>query len=283
MRSGVRSLHVRPGIGLTANVVQRSTLRFSKVVVDSPALIMLRHGTKLLQSGGRRWSVHGGDAIAVGGGQSFDVSNRLSPEGLFEARWLVWDRALIERFEQNNPAARPLSGAMVVKDVSTEFVGAVDRAVGAVSGTSDISEQVAQHRVAELLVWLSAANIRFALPKAVTTVAKLRALFAESLSEAWTMPEVAARLAMSEATLRRRLSAEGTTFGELLTDVRMSFAMTVLQSTDYSVARIASDVGYESASRFAIRFRERFGFAPTAIRGHRRADRPLSAGVARRS
>nr|WP_259372002.1 helix-turn-helix transcriptional regulator [Caldimonas mangrovi] len=85
------------------------------------------------------------------------------------------------------------------------------------------------------------------------------------------MPEVAARLAMSEATLRRRLRAEGASFNELLADVRMSFAMTLLQSTDRSVAHIASDVGYESASRFAIRFRERFGFAPTAIRGHRRS------------
>jgi AraC-like DNA-binding protein len=85
------------------------------------------------------------------------------------------------------------------------------------------------------------------------------------------VPQVAERLAMSEATLRRRLNAEGTGFVELLADVRMSHAMTLLQSTDRPVAHIASAVGYESASRFAIRFRERFGFAPTAIRGHRRA------------
>jgi transcriptional regulator GlxA family with amidase domain len=50
----------------------------------------------------------------------------------------------------------------------------------------------------------------------------------------------------------------------------MSFAMVLLQSTQHAVNRIALQVGYESASRFAIRFRERFGFAPTAIRGHAR-------------
>jgi AraC-like DNA-binding protein len=46
--------------------------------------------------------------------------------------------------------------------------------------------------------------------------------------------------------------------------------MLLLQSTDQAVNRIALDVGYESPSRFANRFRERFGFAPTAIRGHAR-------------
>lgn len=274
MRGAVKSLHVRPGVGLTANVVQRCALRFSEVVVESPALIVLRHGTKTLQSGGRRWSLQGGDAIAVAGGQSFDVSNRLSAEGLFEARWLVWDKAIVEGFEQKEPAGQPLSGAVVLKDASAEFTGAVERAVTAVSDPSGVPEAVARHRLAELLVWLSVANIRFALPKAVTVVARLRALFAESISGAWSLPEAAARLAMSEATLRRRLSAEGTSFGELLADVRMSFAMTLLQSTEHPVARIASEVGYASASRFAIRFRERFGFAPTEIRGHRRSGKP---------
>ena len=50
----------------------------------------------------------------------------------------------------------------------------------------------------------------------------------------------------------------------------MSFAMTLLQSTDHPIAHIAAQVGYESPSRFAVRFRDRFGFAPTVVRGHRR-------------
>ncbi|AKJ30763.1 helix-turn-helix transcriptional regulator [Caldimonas brevitalea] len=239
--------------------------------MDSPALILLRHGTKSLQTGGRRWTLQGGDAIAVAGGQAFDVTNRLSAAGLYEARWLVWDPAIIERFMQTAPAGPPLSGAMVLKQASAEFVAAVDRAVAAVSDPSGLAEEVARHRLAELLVWLSVAGVRFGTPQTTTATSKLRRLFAESPATAWTMPQVATRLAMSEATLRRRLNSEGTSFGELLADVRMSHAMTLLQSTDHPVAHIALKVGYESASRFAIRFRDRFGFAPTVIRGHRRA------------
>jgi transcriptional regulator GlxA family with amidase domain len=53
-------------------------------------------------------------------------------------------------------------------------------------------------------------------------------------------------------------------------DARMSLALTLLQASDLSVNNIANAVGYSSASRFAVRFRQRFGFAPSAIRGHER-------------
>jgi AraC-like DNA-binding protein len=271
MRGATRSLFARAGVGLTANVVQRSALRFSKVVVDSPALILVRHGTKSLRCGGQRWTLEDGDAIAIAGGQSFDVSNRLSAAQLYEARWLVWDRPVIEQFALTQPAEQPLKGAQVLKQVGTEFVAALERAVAAVADPSTCPDEVARHRLAELLVWLSLAGVRFAPQRATTITSELRALFGAATAQAWTVPQVAERLAMSEATLRRRLNAEGTGFVELLADVRMSHAMTLLQSTDRPVAHIASAVGYESASRFAIRFRERFGFAPTAIRGHRRA------------
>nr|WP_234902913.1 helix-turn-helix transcriptional regulator [Ensifer adhaerens] len=86
----------------------------------------------------------------------------------------------------------------------------------------------------------------------------------------WTGSGLGKRLGVSEATLRRKLSAEGWSFQQLLTDVRMSAAIQMLQSSDVPVLHIAQQVGYESQSRFAARFRQRFGFPPSAIRGHRR-------------
>jgi transcriptional regulator GlxA family with amidase domain len=50
----------------------------------------------------------------------------------------------------------------------------------------------------------------------------------------------------------------------------MSLALTLLQATSLPVTQIAMNTGYESPSRFAVRFRQRFGFAPTAVRGHQR-------------
>jgi len=79
------------------------------------------------------------------------------------------------------------------------------------------------------------------------------------------------------------LAAEGASLNDLLVDTRMSFAMKLLQSTDHPINRIALAVGYESASRFAIRFRERFGFPPTAIRGHKRSTQVHSLAAATRA
>jgi len=76
--------------------------------------------------------------------------------------------------------------------------------------------------------------------------------------------------------LRRRLMAEGARLSELLVDVRMSLALTLLQASSLSVSQIAMNSGYESPSRFAVRFRQRFGFAPTAVRGHQRIDHHLA-------
>ncbi|MDP8997842.1 MAG: AraC family transcriptional regulator, partial [Pseudomonadota bacterium] len=40
----------------------------------------------------------------------------------------------------------------------------------------------------------------------------------------------------------------------------------MLQSTGDSITQIAFAVGYESPSRFATRFRKRFGFVPSVLR-----------------
>lgn len=153
MTGARRSLVARAGVGLTANVVQHSTLRLSSIAVDRPAVIFLRHGTKTLKLGAREWTAEGGDAIAISGGNTFDVFNRLDAGGLFEARWIVWDPELLASAQPGATAATATPDAATVRPVD----------------------------------------------------------------------------------------------------------------------QIVSEVGYESASRFAVRFRSRFGFAPSVVRGHRRS------------
>ena len=87
------------------------------------------------------------------------------------------------------------------------------------------------------------------------------------------MERLARKTATSVPTLRRRLAAEGVVFRELVQDVRMSHALALLQNTDASVLHVAMAVGYASASRFAARFRARFGYLPTDIRGEKRGPR----------
>lgn len=101
----------------------------------------------------------------------------------------------------------------------------------------------------------------------------------------WSAAMLAGRLHCSEATLRRRLAKQGTGFRTLLTDVRMTRALTLLQVTPWPVEQIAGAVGYESPSRFAARFKERFGFAPSAVRAESEEEAayrlagPVSVGI----
>jgi AraC-like DNA-binding protein len=83
----------------------------------------------------------------------------------------------------------------------------------------------------------------------------------------WISRDLARSLAMSEATFRRRLAAQGQSFNDILIDVRMTAALTLLQVTERPISEIAYQVGYQSASRFAVRFKKRFGFSPMAVRG----------------
>ena len=160
--------------------------------------------------------------------------------------------------------------ASAVKRYLNDLHERITAAVEAIDGGAEIPQKVAAHRMIELLIWLGEHGFKLTGGRAISTAAKLRGMISSTPSTSWTIATAADQIATSEATLRRRLSAEGTSFNAVLTDARMSLAMTLLQSTERSVAEIASDVGYESASRFAMRFRSRYGFAPSVVRGHSR-------------
>ena len=87
------------------------------------------------------------------------------------------------------------------------------------------------------------------------------------LQKQWVyLADVAQRLGMSEATLRRRLANEGASFRELLGNIKMMRALTLLQTSPLGVAQVAYAVGYESPARFAAKFRAHFGCTPSDVR-----------------
>jgi AraC-like DNA-binding protein len=73
---------------------------------------------------------------------------------------------------------------------------------------------------------------------------------------------VAERLAMHRRTLNRRLQALGTSFREVLEDVRFEAARQLLESTELPLDDIADALGYAGVSPFTRAFRRRAGTAP---------------------
>ena len=73
---------------------------------------------------------------------------------------------------------------------------------------------------------------------------------------------VAEMLAMHRRTLNRRLEALGTTFREVLEDVRFEAACQLLALTELPLDDIADALGYAGVSPFTRAFRRRAGAAP---------------------
>jgi len=81
----------------------------------------------------------------------------------------------------------------------------------------------------------------------------------------WSTDIIAAKLGTSERSLRRHLNGEGTNLRRIMQDVRLNSGLALLQSGATSVGETAYRCGYNSASRFAGLFRERFGVSPSEV------------------
>jgi AraC-like DNA-binding protein len=80
------------------------------------------------------------------------------------------------------------------------------------------------------------------------------------------MEAVAAALAMSVPTLRRRLEDEGTTFTDLVDDVRRDLAERYLREPQRSISEIALLLGFAHAPAFHKAFRRWKGITPSEHR-----------------
>ncbi|VVP71398.1 helix-turn-helix transcriptional regulator [Pseudomonas fluorescens] len=265
------ALHIitRPGVGTAGVVLQQQNLEFKRLYIESPVLIFVEKGMKAVRWPGGEYLIRAGEAIVVAGGQSLDITNKLAEDGSYRAHWLAWDETLIALNAESNPDLPVIKHALPMRNDTADFAVSLHRSIQAVEDCT-IPTMIARHRLQELLVWIGVNGGRLEQSGALTMAVKVRRLIGKDLASEWSAEAVASSFAMSEATMRRRLAEEGTNLSNLLIDARMSFALQLLQSTAQPVMQIALSVGYQTPSQFAVRFRDRFGFPPTAIRGHRR-------------
>ena len=77
---------------------------------------------------------------------------------------------------------------------------------------------------------------------------------------------VARALGMSERTFSRRLAIEGTTFGDVVDQLRRSLALQYLQEPGMSLSQISWLLGYQGSSSFNHAFRRWTGRSPSMAR-----------------
>jgi AraC-like DNA-binding protein len=81
-----------------------------------------------------------------------------------------------------------------------------------------------------------------------------------------SLSEVAEMVHMSERTLRRKVEAEGTSFGAIVDDVRASLASEYLKTTKMKTEDIAALTGFSDAANFRRAFKRWTGKSPSEYR-----------------
>ncbi len=98
---------------------------------------------------------------------------------------------------------------------------------------------------------------------------KVRQTILDNIEDDLNIQTVAAMLATTERTLRRRLSEEKTSFRELYLDARLSRAHHLLEISGLHVDRVSWLVGYAEPASFVRAFTKRFGRSPGQVRPHK--------------
>ncbi|MGT2473566.1 AraC family transcriptional regulator [Paraburkholderia terrae] len=98
--------------------------------------------------------------------------------------------------------------------------------------------------------------------------------------------EMAQRLHVAEATMRRHLKQEGYTYQSIKDDLRRDIAISQLQRGGQSVADIAAALGFAEPSAFHRAFRKWTGMRPAdyrAVNAHTASAPTAGAGISRRA
>jgi AraC-like DNA-binding protein len=254
------------GSALGQTVRQSRRLAFHRMVASRPSLVRVLAGQKRVRWPGGTVSAGPGSLLLLSENLELTVENIPPPGAPYRAALLPIDRTRIEAAYTRLPAGARDRARPVAWDAAPDPAAqdAFDRLFGADGQTFPPS--VLALRQEELVLWLAEAGALLAPARPVRLSDRLRALLLARPDADWTADEAARALATSTPTLRRHLAAEETGFTALLQDVRMSQALLLLQTASLPVTEVAAAVGYASPSRFAARFRARFGAAPHEIR-----------------
>lgn len=103
--------------------------------------------------------------------------------------------------------------------------------------------------------------VSFMLRVVDSTVQKVKRIIYTDLSRSWRVKDVSALMHVSDSLLKKRLRLENSSFSQILLDMRMQKAHTLIKR-GYSVSQTAALCGYASTSYFICQFRRYFKTTP---------------------
>jgi len=247
---------------------QRRRACFYRLVATTPAIVQVRSGSKVVIAGDRPLRLEAGDFGLLPDHEPMSMENIPKAPRDYEARVLPVPRVFFEEayarlaFVTPPPAALP----MKAKDLPAEAVALFDFCCSS-ENLATLPSAIATARLTELITWFALSGAVLGKRGNLLFKDRLRRMIETDPAHDWTLGDASRAFHVSEATLRRRLAAENTSFSETLSDTRMTRALALLHTTGLPIAHVAQEVSYDSPSQFSARFKERFGINPRDVRG----------------
>jgi AraC-like DNA-binding protein len=104
------------------------------------------------------------------------------------------------------------------------------------------------------------------LKSRIGVAGEIRALLLRDITNPPTLAAIAKLLEVSDRSLRRQLRGHGTSFRDLLDELRMQIALKYLRTTKLANGDIALALGFSDAANFRRAFRRRTNKSPSEIR-----------------
>ncbi|WP_024891705.1 helix-turn-helix transcriptional regulator [Luteimonas huabeiensis] len=250
-----------------ACICTRRAHGLSAVDVDRPRLTIVLRGRGRFASGATVAELAPGDMLLTTGRCRLDALHMPEPHGDSQSLYLALSVPLCEevidaaRLLWARPA--PVREAGIVRLDSAEFAEDLQRWSAALEDDCYAQARLA---LAAMVVALCARGHTALLAPAPPGIAdEIRRLVGERPERDWRSRDFEAALGLSGATLRRRLTAEGTGLREVIASARLAHALELLYTTRWPLKTVAARVGYRSTASFVRRFAQRYGLDPGRI------------------
>ncbi|QJB56529.1 AraC family transcriptional regulator [Pseudodesulfovibrio sp. zrk46] len=254
-----------PFLGMVSSTTAH---RLHSVSLPQSALVFVLSGKKQVIRETDRIEVSAGEILLYPARMEALIEN--TPDGKtgsYVALCLTFDETVLARALAHAPSLDVTPGLNDLKTMGSPLITTgLDHLLTMVQSAPDNERLISLCREEMLLLVAQQTDCLPLLWNAASTWgSRCSGLIGMEPGKGWTADLLAAKLGTSERTLRRQLQKEGTNLRHILQEVRLNAGLAMLQTGGTSVGETAYLCGYNSASRFAGLFRERFGVNPSEV------------------